>query len=795
MIHLQTFGTAELRSDSAQVRSVLTQPRRLALLVYLAVAEPRGLHPRERLLALFWPESDTERGRNALRQGLHYLRRSLGDGVIVVRGDDVGVDPERLRCDARVFEAAISAGRPAEALDLYGGEFLPGLFVDDAPGIERWMEDRRAHYRGAAAEAARAAAAAEEGRGGLGAAVLLVRRALAIEPHDEATLAHLITLHGKTGDRAAAVRDFEAFAKRLDADLGLEPAPANRRVLQGVLEGEAGDAQDVGDSAGGSGSRGDEWGPTGSGVQEGPAVPEVPRQPAQPVKPAVPPGAPSPRPRRPVLWTASVALLTLVAALVAVYAGRPPDVGMTPSPGGTPAPGDMASVAVLPFVNMSGDPERDFLSDGMAEEVTTALARIPELRVVARTSAFRFREERVGVDSIARALRASHLVEGSVREDAGTVRVTAQLVDGRTGYRIWAGTFQGASGDLFAMQDSIARAVVTALEPLFGFSFPRTGPARSPDPEAHNDFLRGRSARARDTPDGIRLAEEYFRRAVERDPAYARPWAGLAEVRTVDSYRRLLPQGEGYEDAEALAERALELDPGLADPHVVLGRLAAEHSWDFDDAEHHFRRALELEPGNVLAMRGLARLLVHVGRSDEALELSRRALERDPVSPVAHRWLGTAYMLAGEHARAVEVLVGVMELDPDNLIASVSLALSLGAQGRHDEAVRAAEHALQGAPDEQLYIAHAAAIHAAAGDAVRARELLARLEASPLPAAYYRAMILGALGDADGAIRELDRAIEARESLLVQLGAIPSFDPLRRDPRFEDILRRVGVRR
>lgn len=774
MIFFQTLGPLDLRIDATQVGSVLTQPKRLALLAYLAVAEPRGFHARERLLALFWPESDEERARNSLRQSLHYLRRSLGDGVIVSRGDhEVGIASGALRCDAVAFGEALAEDRAAEALDLYQGEFLAGLVVEDAPGVEQWVEDQRTTYRRAAVQAARSASAVEEARGGRSAAILLVRRALTIDPHDEGALADLLTLHERAGNRTGAIQDFEAFRKRLDAEIGLEPSAVTRAIVDRIVASDGGAADPL-----------------------EPAIPPL-KPPNEPIHLTAPPptaqaegGDSRTRWARWAPWAFGSLAVTGMAAVVATFLDPWPAASPTAPPSERPA-----AIAVLPFANMSGDQANEFLSDGMAEELMTALARVPQLRVVARTSAFSFKGQQVAVDSIARALRVTHVVEGSVRTSGPGIRVTAQLVDADSGYQLWGGTFEGDAGDLFHVQDSIARAIVTALQPSLGIQVATSLERPTSDPEAHADFLRGLAARGRDTPEGMRQAEEYFRRALERDSTYARPWAGLAEVRSVDAYRRLIPEEAGYEEARLFAERALALDPSLASPHMVLGRIAGDHAWDFATAEHHYRRALELEPGNVLPMRGFARLLSHLGRSGEALELSRRSLELDPVSPVAHRWLGTAYMLAGEHERAVESLEDVVSFGPDNPLASLSLALSLSALGRHDEAVTAADRALNASPDEQLYVAHTAVIRAEAGDTARARELLARLEASPHPASYYRAMILGALGEADAAFEALDRAIESRESLLVQIGVMPSFERLRGDARFDEVLGRVGLGR
>ncbi|HSG47381.1 MAG TPA: BTAD domain-containing putative transcriptional regulator [Longimicrobiales bacterium] len=779
MFLLQTFGSVDLRRDGTAVGSVLSQPKRVALLAYLATESPRGFHSRDRVVTLFWPDSDDDRARNALRQALHFLRRSLGESAVVSRGDrDVGVDPELVRCDALAFEDAIAAGRPAEALDLYQGEFLAGLYVEGAPDIERWIEEQRTRYARAAVEAARAAAEAEEQRGGSGSAALILRRALAIAPHDEAVLRQLLGVYERAGARADALRCYEAFANRLQEELGLEPAPETRSLIQRI------------------------GAPEGPGAAPSPPPapppPPHPHPPSMGTAPEAPPRTsvePSSHPSQPIgrsfpwrralaLGSGLVALGTAVALLSTRFGRQEP-----------PAAGTSPTIAVLPFANMSGDPGQDFLSDGLAEELMTALARVPGLRVVARTSAFSFKGQSVAVDSIARALRVAHVLEGSVRMTGTRLRVTANLVDAGSGYQVWGETFEGEVSDAFALQDSIARAVVAALSPSLEVAEPEASPAPTDDPAAHEDLLRGIGAMALDSPEGQARAVEFFRRALERDPGYADAWGQLAGARLIQAFRRMVPPDEGYEEARSLAERALRLDPSLAHAHVVLGRVAEDHDWDFAASEGHYRRALELSPGNVEALRGLSRLLAHLGRGDEAVELAQRILEFDPVSPLAHRWMGTALMLTGRHEHALEALRGALAVSPESAIARVILSLSLSALDRHEEAVAAAERALSSLPDDQLYITHAAVANAAAGRSTRARELLATLESTREPSAYYLAQVHGALGDGERAFELLDRALEQRDPLLPQVGAIPAFAPLREDPRFDSLLARVGLTR
>ncbi|MBI4408708.1 MAG: response regulator [Gemmatimonadetes bacterium] len=236
MIELRTLGGLDLRSaDGAELRSILVQPRRVALLAYLALELPRGFHRRDKLLPLFWAELDAEHARGALRNALHYLRRSLGEGVLLRRGDDeVGLDAKALWCDAAAFEAALAQGRAAEALELYRGHLLQGFFVSDAPGFERWLEGARTRLRERAAQAAWTLADAEEASGnGLGAAQW-ARSAVAFLPFDESAIRRLIELLDRRGDRAGAIRAYEEWSRQLAEAFDLEPSPETRAVAEGI---------------------------------------------------------------------------------------------------------------------------------------------------------------------------------------------------------------------------------------------------------------------------------------------------------------------------------------------------------------------------------------------------------------------------------------------------------------------------------------------------------------------------------------------------------------------------------
>ena len=244
MIELRTLGALELTSaDSDAVGSVLAQPRRAALLCYLALAVPRGFHRRDTLFALFWPEDDAEQARHALRQSVYFLRRALGSKTIVSRGDDeLALAPEQVRCDVWEFDAAVDQGRPADALALYRGELLAGFHISAAPDFERWLDEERSRVRQRAAEAGWALAAAREREGDAAGAAEAARRAAALSPTDETALRRLLLLLERLGDRAAAVRAYEAFAWKLQGEYELEPS-AETQALVARIRAEPGESQ------------------------------------------------------------------------------------------------------------------------------------------------------------------------------------------------------------------------------------------------------------------------------------------------------------------------------------------------------------------------------------------------------------------------------------------------------------------------------------------------------------------------------------------------------------------------
>ena len=770
MIHLHTLGTVDLRRDGAEVRSVLAQPKRLALLVYLATASPRGFHSRDTLLGLFWPESDGERARNALRQALHYLRRSLGEDAVVGRGDrEVGVDPAVLACDAAAFDAALEDGRPADALALYRGDFLRGFFLDDAPDAERWIDEERARRRRAAVEAASALARRDEEAGDPRAAAGWARKALSLEPHDEGALRRLLRLLEEAGEPAAALEAYAEFAARLQAEFGLTPGEETVRQVERLrarpavapspppATASSGDARpsiasspptpSAGSAATGSvdsvrstettpstaltgsiaspstesiGSTGSTGSPSTGSPSTGSIESTGARSIASPASPSsidgsaerrvmagaassddvVPAGAGGER-KAGISGRGRWALAAAVVAALAfggwrVMGGGAPETAVA-------AASDQASIAVLPFVNMSDDPAKEYFSDGITEELLNVLAGVSGLQVAARTSAFAFKGKNVPVDSIGRALRVAHVLEGSVRTSGDRVRITAQLINARTGYHLWSQTYDRELRDVFAVQDEISRAIVAALRVEMEDAGPRAARAETADPEAHALVLRGAHAIRQATRESLAQAAAFHEEAIRRDPKYARAFAGLANAYLWQAYYGHVPPETGFTRARATAEQALALDPGLADAHVVLGRVAHARA-DFTAAEDHYQRALAINPADARIYQRRAELLMRRGRHDEAIASARLAAELDPVSPGAYNDLAAVYAAADRYEEALKANEDALRFAPAHPVMLGNRALWLSELGRHDQAVRSVEEARAAAPGEGFVV-------------------------------------------------------------------------------------------
>ncbi|CAA9350685.1 MAG: Adenylate cyclase [uncultured Gemmatimonadetes bacterium] len=500
-----------------------------------------------------------------------------------------------------------------------------------------------------------------------------------------------------------------------------------------------------------------------------------------------------------LLMLAGILMIAGVAVALVSRGGKDGSPGAALSAGAA-APGGLAaapateqgSIAVLPFVNMSPDKDQEYFSDGLTEELLNVLAKIPALRVAARTSSFSFKGKNLPVDSVARALKVGHVLEGSVRKAGDQVRITAQLIDAKTGFHLWSETYDRSLKDIFAVQDEISKAVAEQLRLKLA---PGETLARqeTTDPEAHTLVLRGIAAHRQGTRESFAEAERLFRQAIQRDPRYAQAHARLASSLMVRAYHRHIPVEAGYAQARTSAERALALDPKQSEAHSVLGRIADTHDWNFAAAEAHFERALEANPGDARARSLRAWLLMRLGKSEEAVRAARRATELDPLSMAAYNNLGAMYSYAGQEQRAVESFNAALALAPDAAAVTANLALSYSDLGRHAEAIRTAERARTLDPEDHFTLATLGYVYGRAGKQAEAERALTALRAEPEVSPYLIATIYAGLGDKERTFGMLEQAVKQRDDSVPDLGVDPVFKDFRGDPRFARLLQKIGL--
>jgi len=504
------------------------------------------------------------------------------------------------------------------------------------------------------------------------------------------------------------------------------------------------------------------------------------------------------------------ALLVIAGGVVAIVGGRM-DAGAAETRAGEPDSGaggheavaspEPASLAVLPFVNMSADSEQEYFSDGLTEELLNALARVPGLRVPARTSSFAFKGLNVPVDSIARRLNVAHVLEGSVRREGDRLRITAQLVDARSDTHVWSETYDRRLQDVFAIQEEIAGAIVREMQArLGGAGTGATAAARSTDPETYDLYLRGLHFWNRRGAESLARAIAYFEDAARRDPAHAPAHAGLALAHA------LLPT---YADStvrpalgrvEAAAARALAIDSSMVDAYAALG-FAYMDNGKWDQAREAYRAGLERGPGNPTVLHWYSALVGLTESPERGLAMVEEAMALDPLSPGLLFNLGDQLGFTGRPREAVATFRRALEIQPSYGLAHRGLAVTLLQDGKPAEAASAAERLLA-LPGERtaFELAGAGYVFARTGDAQRARDILHALEErerSRNTSSVAHATVLAGLGEHDRAFERLRSAVADWDFHMVWLRRLLQgyeFEELRADARFADVRRGVGLR-
>jgi serine/threonine protein kinase/tetratricopeptide (TPR) repeat protein len=453
------------------------------------------------------------------------------------------------------------------------------------------------------------------------------------------------------------------------------------------------------------------------------------------------------------------------------------------------------SIAVLPLTNMSADPENEYFSDGMTEEIINALAKVPGLQVASRTSCFAFKGKDVDIRQAGEKLGVGSLLEGSVRKVGNRIRITAQLVNVENGYQLWSETYDRQLEDVFAIQDEISRAIVEALKlRLGGDASQLVVPTRNL--EAYNLYLKGRFFFNRFTEPGLRKSLDFFQHVLLQEPGYARAYAGMADCWCSLADDWVAPD-DAYPRGKAAATRALQHDPQLAEAMTSLGKVLCWYEWDFAAAEQQLRRAVAINPNYAEAHWTLGSVLPAAGQLREAIEEMRKALTLDPLYPQYSRWLGRFLLYARDYADAVTQSQKTLELNADYFQAYLDIGSCYLAEGRPEQALEWYRRGQGLESSVRSYDAFIVRALAPLGRGEEAAEILARLEEESRQH-YVRAEILAmgyaAVGDFDRAFACLERAFQAKSAGLIYLHVDPGYAPLRGDPRFGDLVRRIGLK-
>ena len=496
--------------------------------------------------------------------------------------------------------------------------------------------------------------------------------------------------------------------------------------------------------------------------------------------------------RRSVLGRWALVTVVLATLIVALLAG----LGRVGSRRG-PA---MESVAVLPFENIGGDPDAEYLSDGISESLINRLSRLPHLKVIARASVFRYKGKRPDLASVARELGVRAVVSGRVAQRGDGFSLSVELMDARENKQLWGATYNRPSSDLVVAHEELAAEVAEKLR-LELTPSERTLLAKrdTADPEAYRLYLRGRYLSNERTEAALGKAIDYFQEAIARDPRYALAYSGLADVHCTmaTSYNKRVAPREAYALARAAALRAVEIDAELSEAHASLGQILVQFDWDWAGAEREFRRALELNASNGVALHWRSHCYLALGRFDESARDSLRALDTDPVSVMLNIHLGEHHHLARQYDLAIEQYRRALELSPNHPNARPLLALVYEAKGTYAHAIAELEEAQPFWAGTSRVRGPLGRVYGLAGrraEALRVLQELMRERAGPkyIAADDIAAVDIG-LGETDRAFEWLQRACDERATALVNLKVEPAFDGLRGDRRFADLLRCVGL--
>jgi serine/threonine-protein kinase len=457
----------------------------------------------------------------------------------------------------------------------------------------------------------------------------------------------------------------------------------------------------------------------------------------------------------------------------------------------------IGSLAVLPFENVSGDPEHEYLSDGITGSLINILATLPKLRVMAQSAVFRYKGREIDPQAIGRELNVRAVLVGRMMQSGGSLRIGAELVDVATGSLLWGAQYDRKPGDIFAVQDEISNEISGKLRLQLTRAEKKQLTKRyTENAEAYRLYLKGRHHWNRWTEEGFYKAIEYFRQAVEKDPRYALAYAGLADCYVLLGWNSYLPPKEAFPQGKAAAKTALQLDQDLAEARTPLAALLWLHDWQWEEAQTEFNRSLQLGPTYATANHWYAEYAMTMGRHGEAMTRMKKGLDLDPLSLIINVAVGWALYFARRYDEAIEQLRRTVDLDPNYPVTYWILGLLLRKTGCYELAITEGEKGVKlsgGSPLMRAALAHTLGTAGRTKEALEMLDDLTKLAKQKYVAPYFFAGIYIGLGENDRAIEYLEKCYEEHSHWLMYLHIDPSMDGLRANQGFQGLLRRVGL--
>ncbi len=455
------------------------------------------------------------------------------------------------------------------------------------------------------------------------------------------------------------------------------------------------------------------------------------------------------------------------------------------------------SIAVLPFANMTDDPNQQYFSDGLTEGILNSLAHLSDLKVPARTSSFQFRGKEVDLREVGRKLGVQKVLEGSVQRQGNQLLIYAQLINVEDGYHIWSQQYKENADDVFAVQDKIANAIAEKLEVTF-LSGEQQIKTEKPtqNKEAYELYLKGRFVWNKRLPSELKKGINFFTQAIELDPLYAEAYSGLADCYTALGFGSFLPPRDAFPKATEAALRALELDSTLAEPHASLGYCRLYYNRDWAGAEKEFQTAIRLNPKYEIAYDWYGIYLTAMGRFEEAKAVIRKAEDLDPLSPNFSADMGLNLFMGGDYDQSIKELQATIELNPRFANAHLYLSRTYQVKKMYREAITEYRKTLQFVPNYPVALAGIGNIYGILKEreaAQRMLDTLTMLSSKQFVTSYGVALVYAGLGDKDKAFQWLDKSYEERSNFLVWLKVEPRWAPIRSDKRYAELVRRVGL--